>query len=51
MLYVPCFVTVVSIRRESTWGWAAFSMGFNLVVAYAVTFVVYQTGLFLGVGV
>ena len=51
MLYVPCFVTVVSIRRESSWKWAAFSVGFNLVVAYAVTFVVYQTGLFLGIGV
>ena len=51
MLYVPCFVTVVSIRRESSWKWAAFSVGFNLVTAYAVTFVVYQAGLYLGIGV
>jgi len=51
MLYVPCFVTVVSIRRESSWKWAAFSVGFNLVVAYAVTFIVYQAGLYLGIGI
>jgi ferrous iron transport protein B len=51
MLYVPCFVTVLSIRKESSWKWAAFSIGFNLVVAYVVTFVVYQAGLALGIGV
>jgi len=51
MLYVPCFVTVVSIRRESSWKWAGFSIVFNLVVAYVVTLAVYQTGLALGIGV
>ena len=43
MLYAPCFVTVVTMARESSWSWAAFSvvgstglafvmavMGFNL---------------------
>lgn len=24
MLYVPCVATVVSIRKESSWKWAAF---------------------------
>ena len=51
MLYVPCFVTVVSIWRESSWKWAGFSIVFNLVVAYLVTLAVYQTGLALGIGV
>jgi len=51
MLYVPCFVTVLCIRRESSWKWAAFSIAFNLVTAYAVTLFVYQTGLALGIGV
>lgn len=50
MLYVPCFVTVISIRRESSWKWALFSIAFNLIVAYLVTLAVYQTGLALGVG-
>ena len=51
MLYVPCFITVISIRRESSWKWAFFSMGFNLVAAYLVSLAVYQVGLALGVGV
>ncbi len=50
MLYVPCFVTVLMIRKESSWKWAAFSLGFNLVLAYSVTFLVYQAGLALGIG-
>ncbi|MFO7785898.1 MAG: ferrous iron transport protein B [Thermodesulfobacteriota bacterium] len=51
MLYVPCFVTLICIRRESSWKWAGFSLGFNLVIAYLVTLIVYQTGLALGIGV
>ncbi len=51
MLYVPCFVTVVSIARESSWKWAWFSIGFNLTVAYIVALIVYQTGSLLGIGV
>jgi ferrous iron transport protein B len=51
MLYVPCFVTVISIRRETSWGWAAFSMAFNLVAAYLVCLVAYQVGSSLGLGV
>ncbi|MBW2345976.1 MAG: ferrous iron transport protein B, partial [Deltaproteobacteria bacterium] len=51
MLYVPCFVTVVMIQRESSWKWAGFSIGFNLVVAYLVALVVRQVGMLLGLGV
>lgn len=50
MLYVPCFVTVISIARESSWTWAGFSMLFNLIAAYLISFIVYQTGSILGVG-
>ena len=50
MLYVPCFVTVISIKKESSWGWAGFSIIFNLITAYAVTFMVYQIGSVLGLG-
>jgi ferrous iron transport protein B len=48
MLYVPCFITVISIKRESSWKWAYFSMAFNLVIAYLVSLAVYQVGLALG---
>jgi ferrous iron transport protein B len=51
MLYVPCFITVISIKRESSWKWACFSMGFNLVAAYLVSLLVYRVGLALGLGV
>jgi ferrous iron transport protein B len=50
MLYVPCFVTVISIARESSWKWAGFSILYNLVTAYLVSFIVYQTGSLLGLG-
>jgi ferrous iron transport protein B len=42
MLYSPCFVTVVAIARESSWKWAAFSMGFNTVLAFMVSVFVFQ---------
>lgn len=50
MLYVPCFVTVVSIKRESSARWAAFSIIFNIIVAYGVVFVVFKVGSALGLG-
>jgi len=51
MLYVPCFVTVITIKKESNWRWALFSMIYSLVSAYVVALIVHQAGLFLGVGV
>lgn len=51
MLYVPCFVTIISIRRESSWAWAGFSIVFNLVVAYLVALVIRQVGMAFGLGV
>jgi ferrous iron transport protein B len=48
MLYVPCIATVISIRRETSWAWAGFSILFNLVVAYAVSLCIRQAGLALG---
>ena len=51
MLYVPCFATVISIKKESSWKWAAFSVGFNLIVAYGFALLVYQVGKALGLGI
>jgi len=51
MLYVPCFATLISLSRESSWGWAGFSIVFNLMVAYGVCLLIYQTGLALRLGV
>lgn len=45
LLYSPCFVALVVIRREAgSWGWMFFSMFFNTAVAYGVAVGAYQVG-------
>ena len=44
LTYAPCFVTVVAIAREASWKWAAFSVVFNTLVAFALAVSVYQIG-------
>ncbi|MDR2819736.1 MAG: ferrous iron transport protein B [Desulfovibrio sp.] len=45
LLYSPCFVALVVIRQEAgSWGWVAFSMVFNTILAYAVATCAYQGG-------
>ncbi|MGE4442471.1 MAG: ferrous iron transport protein B [Desulfomicrobium sp.] len=48
LLYSPCFVTVVAIAREASWGWAAFSVVFNTGFAFALAVGVYQIGIRMG---
>ncbi|MCZ3366716.1 MULTISPECIES: ferrous iron transport protein B [Methanobacterium] len=51
LLYIPCLAVLSAIRRETnSWKWPAFSAGYTLVVAYVVSFVIYQGGLLLGFG-
>lgn len=50
MFYAPCFVTIVCIARESSWGWAAFSMTFNTAFALLLAVLIYQVGMFLNLG-
>ncbi len=50
MLYVPCLATVISIKKESSWRWAGFSVAFNLIAAYLVCLAVYQIGSAFGLG-
>ena len=49
LLYIPCAATIGVIKRESgSWKWAAFSVGFQVVTAWLVSFAIYQIGsLFL----
>ncbi len=48
LLYVPCAATIGVIRRESgSWKWTAFSVGFQVAVAYAMSFLIYQAGSLL----
>ncbi len=51
MVYAPCFVTVVMIRRETgKWRWAFFAMAYTTVLAYAMSLIIYQGGQALGLG-
>ncbi len=47
LLYVPCFATVVTIYRETSLKWACFNVIYTTLVAWALSFLVYQTGMFL----
>ncbi|GAB6908615.1 Ferrous iron transporter FeoB [Desulfosarcina cetonica] len=48
MFYAPCFVTIVSIVRESSWRWGLFSVIFNTSLAFCVSVGIYQVGSLLG---
>jgi ferrous iron transport protein B len=51
MIYSPCVATVVMIVKETgSWKWAGFATVYTTAVAYALSFAVYQCGLFLGLG-
>lgn len=52
MLYAPCMVTLVVIRKETgSWRWPLFATGYTLVMAYCVALVVHSLGTLLGLGV
>jgi ferrous iron transport protein B len=48
MLYAPCFVTVVTMARESSWTWAAYSVIGSTTLAFGLAVAAYQiTSAFL----
>ena len=50
LLYVPCFATVTTIYRETSAKWAGFNLIYTTIVAWSISFLVYQTGILLGAG-
>lgn len=51
MLYAPCFVTLVVIRRETgKWRWTFFAMIYTTILAYIMALIIKTTGSFLGIG-
>jgi len=49
LLYIPCLATLAVIKRETnSWKWPAFAAGYTFVVAYVVSFIVFQGGSLLG---
>ncbi|QZY55391.1 ferrous iron transport protein B [Crassaminicella profunda] len=49
LLYIPCLAVIGVIKRETnSWKWTGFSVGYTFVVAWVVSFLVYQVGGLLG---
>lgn len=45
LIYFPCIATITAISRESgSWKWGAFVVVYSCVLAWIVSFIVYQTG-------
>jgi ferrous iron transport protein B len=51
LVYTPCLATVAAIRRETgSWKWAGFSIGYSLILAWILAFLIVQGGTLLGLG-
>ncbi len=49
LIYTPCLGTVAVIRRETnSWKWTLFSVGYSVVLAWLVAFLIVQGGRLLG---
>lgn len=49
LIYVPCFATVATIRKETnSFKWTAFSVCYTLILAYLIGLGVYQIGKIFG---
>ncbi len=45
LIYFPCIATLVAIKQESgSWKWALFAAGYTTLLAWVVSFAVYQIG-------
>lgn len=52
LIYIPCVSTVAAIYKETcSWKWTLFAVGYTCALAWVVGFVVYQTGMLLGIGI
>lgn len=48
LIYFPCIATLAAIRQESgSWKWALFAAGYTTILAWLVSFSVYQIGMLL----
>lgn len=48
-IYIPCLATLVTIKKETgSFKWMFFAMGYTLILAYIISFIVYQGGLLIG---
>ncbi len=51
LIYIPCLATIGVIKKETgSWGWTLFAVAYGLVLAWVVSFIIYQGGRLLGLG-
>lgn len=50
LLYTPCIVSVLTMRKEIGLRWMWFSIVFQLILAWLAAFMIYQGGRLLGLG-
>ncbi|MCK4414741.1 MAG: ferrous iron transport protein B [Candidatus Eisenbacteria sp.] len=50
LLYTPCIVAILTIRREIGTRWMWFDVGYQLALAWLVAFAIYQGGQLIGLG-
>ena len=49
LIYTPCLGTIAMIRREAgSWGWAAFTVAYGLVLGWGMAWITVVTGRWLG---
>jgi ferrous iron transport protein B len=44
LIYFPCVAVIAAIKKESSWGWAVFTMFYTTALAWLVAFLTYQVG-------
>jgi len=44
LIYFPCVAVIAAIKKESSWGWAVFTMVYTTGIAWLVTFITFQIG-------
>jgi len=52
LLYLPCFATVAIIKKETnSWKWPTFTIIYTVGIAWLISFLIFQGGSLLGLGV
>ncbi len=44
LIYFPCMAAIAAIRKEAGWKWAMFTVFYTTILAWIVSFCVYQVG-------
>jgi len=44
LIYFPCVAVIAAIKKESSWGWAVFTMVYTTAIAWIIAFATFQIG-------